>query len=787
MIKIVYIDPQLNIVPVDSIDLSLDQQSQYLAGYDQIVLALHQQKSLVVLVKEKSVFRWFQILGEKYGNADVVLEERNLRIQLEEQIGISVPAEISDQQIIDSGLLELRIPAEKNMSFEDYVLQIFIGDFILSPSSLWKISDIASRYEPQLWQNSLRRQLVRDFYQHRLRILREQYSKAGRKGEIQILDWLEESPEVLIKNLFALKVLMDYPVDIGKRVLGSNFPELVKLNLDLRKIPERLSANQKLLDEIVIYLDRLAIDKSETSFNDAISQLSGMLEVEFDFVQRVLSTGFVSINDDLVRKLQMTFKTLRVSPKHAQALDDLDLLVSRPEPSRPSPDWNEDEWITWAVQEYLPYRFWLENIGRLDDRIAEIANAYSEWLYKEYSRLLFHSERMAWKTLLNLKDTINKHDGPVLIVMADNLNTKFYPDLRDFLQHNGFYEHQVSYCISNLPSCTEVSKKSVITGHYAPFRESKYAQSVTQAWASRLGKKIQYLSSIGELRSVRKRDADVYFLNYLPLDLTLHSSEMQTGISHAQAIRSYMSALAQDVQFFARKIAAERELMLIVVSDHGSTRIPKDGVNVLKSNYYKKKAVDEHHRYIEISDSEMRQLQETPSYDFYIFDKNLFELQSNYLVARKLYHFLPLDENVYVHGGLTPEETLVPIAVYKPITVSATPLEITLISSPKIYIGTKVELQFEVTNMNNYSCDEISMEIGDQSFDGGTIHIETLPKLHRIQASTLARCGRMADRLTKEINIRVSYTFLGQPFEHFTQIPVELIDPAESKFDFGNF
>ena len=52
------------------------------------------------------------------------------------------------------------------------------------------------------------------------------------------------------------------------------------------------------------------------------------------------------------------------------------------------------------------------------------------------------------------------------------------------------------------------------------------------------------------------------------------------------------------------------------------------------------------------------------------------ELETNYLVARRLYRFLPTDENAYIHGGLTPEETLIPSAVYQPVVVSPKPLQL---------------------------------------------------------------------------------------------------------------
>jgi hypothetical protein len=72
--------------------------------------------------------------------------------------------------------------------------------------------------------------------------------------------------------------------------------------------------------------------------------------------------------------------------------------------------------------------------------------------------------------------------------MADNLNAKFYPDLLHQLQVQGFYEQQMDYCFSMLPSCTEVSKKCIITGHYQPFKETSYKNQVESTLESTITK-----------------------------------------------------------------------------------------------------------------------------------------------------------------------------------------------------------------------------------------------------------------------------------------------------------
>ena len=784
MIQIFIADPLIEIPLPVSIDQTIASQAAYVEGYDQIARAIHIGKDLNVLVTDRTVGRWLKVMASKYGPAYIHIEEVTPRRIFQQQTGISeLPRNATDQQILESGLLDLKIPASPGETFEDYLLKVFFGRFIILPNSLRRVSEIVTNYEPGQWQEALRRSLVGEVYQKRIRILSQEFETEGRSAEKQMLDWIDASPQVLIRNLFALKVLSSYPEELGERVFGSVYRDLINLNLDLRKVPVVIAGNEKVLSEINLYLEKILSSLDEETLNQILNQVSGYLEVEFDAIQRLLTSRDYEITNELVNEVQDKFKTLHTSPRIAQLLADLDMLISRDPPSHPDPTWDVDTWIQWATREYLPYRYWLENTGLLDDDIGEIANAYAEWLYQNYGQLHFNSDRMVWKALLNLKEDIKTHAGPVLVVVVDNFNTKFYTDLRLAMQHQGFYEHQMDYCLSLLPSCTEVSKKSLILGHYAPFTESAYRDQVENTWTNRLGKRIKYLATISDLRSINRQQHDVYFLNYLPLDINLHLNENQLGISHSQTIRRYLTFLAQDIQSFSQRIGAERDLMVIVVSDHGSTCIPKGTVNVIQGKFYRDRAEDEHHRYIAISEEELKNLPDNSKFDCYYFDKSVYDLNKHYLVARRLYRFLPTDDHAYIHGGLTPEETLVPLAVFQPATITPKPLMITLLGPAKIYIGTKVDLQLEITNINNYPCELVSLEFIDANITAEKVNIEDIGQLDRITINVPARCPRTANGSAKKLNTHISYNFLGQPWENHIEIPVEIVEPAKAKFD----
>jgi len=786
VIHITTTDPLLDLPTMQPPDLTLDKPGDYLAGYHRIVQAIHDEQDLRVLVRDKTVSKWLLVLARRYGPQLVTVAELTLRRQLRDQIGIEIPEPVTDQQIKESGLLDISIPARSGASFEEHLLEVFFGNILTLPGGLRRVSELIANYEPEQWQSALKRPLVKQAFDKRVRELRSQLKKESRAAELQLLDWLAASPTVLIRNLFALKILSGYPTTLGKRVLGDGYPDLAKLNLDLRQVPAVFAGNEKAVDEIALHLEALLSAMDESTLGALLTQVSGYLETEFDAVLRLLRAGTTTVTGDLVRRLQSKFQPIADSPRMAQALADLDLLISRKRPSSPEKAWGEAEWMRWATDEYLPYRFWLENTGQIDDEIIEFASQYADWLHSNFGKLRYHSPNMAWKAMLGLKEEIKAHSGPVLVIVADNLNAKFYPDLQTQMQQRGYYEHHLAYCFSMLPSCTEVSKKCVMTGHYAPFDGSSYKKPVEEAWADRLGKRVLYLSGIGDLRAVAGREHDVYFLNYLPVDITLHQSENATGVSHAQAIRAYLASLAQDVRAFAKRVGAERDLLVILVSDHGSTRIPKNAVNVLQDKFYNEHAVDEHHRYLSVEDRELAKLSANVGYDCYVLKRQDFELGANYLVARRFYRFRETDENAYIHGGLTPEETLTPLAIYRPITLSPKPLRLSLSGTPKIYVGTKFELSIEITNLNTYPCEQVVIETADPNIQADTVHLGVLPQLKREQIMVTAQCRRTADAAAKKLHARVSYRFLGQPWDDEIDMPIQIVDPAQKKFDLDN-
>ena len=214
MIHISAVSPDLDIGQ-HSADIIIYHSSEYLAAYTRILQSVYSESELHVQVHNKKVAGWLKLMAQHYGPGNFRFKSLTVRSYFEERTGISVPLQYSELEISSSGLLELDIPASGQVSFEDYILEVFFGSFFNKPDVVLRINEIVAAFEPEQWQEALRRPLVNKILRERFRKLQSELK--GQIAHIQLLEWLEKSPEIYIRNLSALKLLRFYDPSLGKK------------------------------------------------------------------------------------------------------------------------------------------------------------------------------------------------------------------------------------------------------------------------------------------------------------------------------------------------------------------------------------------------------------------------------------------------------------------------------------------------------------------------------------------------------------------------------------------
>jgi len=452
----------------------------YVPAYARIVEAIHAGQSLTVGVRHPTCAAWLQTAQQKYGSERIEVVTISHRDRLTELWGVEVPDWVTDEAIARSDLLDVPLQAQPGQSFENVVLEAFYSPFLAYDRlPVAYLADLLNSFEPERWVKAAQRPLVKEVLARRLQAWAE---AAASRGEQLMAEGFQRDPAALARKLAQVKILVGYPLQVGRRILSPEYDHLAALNLDFSGLRVREVDLVDTVDQIRVHLNTLALalPPSETLLA-MLEQVSGHLVAEFEALQALLKSGNVVVDADLVHRVHRKFAPIH--DRLEQELADLDLLVTPPRPPQPNPDgtWTANEWLDWAVEHYLPYRFWLEEVGQHDREIAAQADAYSEWLYAQYPALRLTYPRMIYQGLLSLRNRLTSA-APVLVVVADNLNYKFLPDLLRYLQSQGFFAEQPIPHLAMLPSCTEISKKCLFIGQPEPFSGTAYEKPTLAAW-----------------------------------------------------------------------------------------------------------------------------------------------------------------------------------------------------------------------------------------------------------------------------------------------------------------
>jgi hypothetical protein len=161
---------------------------------------------------------------------------------------------------------------------------------------------------------------------------------------------------------------------------------------------------------------------------------------------------------------------------------------------------------------------------------------------------------------------------------------------------------------------------------------------------------------------------------------------------------------------FIDKHHIKETIKIHVVSDHGSTRIPKSIQNDLDINFFKSDDFEKlSHRYVSVKHERFVNLADNLKHDCFFLSANDYLLPENYLSARRANRFLSTDEDTYVHGGLLPEEMIVPYCVFEPVTGSINDLTLLIKGAEFRYRLETVEL--ELGNPNDTAVEQIRLII----------------------------------------------------------------------------
>lgn len=704
-------------------ELVVSNVSDYVGVYERILQAFDKKQDLTIYVQLSAVEYWFKQMAERYPEGSFEFERIDARIRLQQIWGIQIPEIVEPEEIVEAGLLELEITPNPNDRFEDFLLETFYDPLYAARDfPINKLVELLDAFEETRWKRNERLRLVYKTYLDRIDQWRMKTKSQERK---ELITRFSGDPRELRKHLVRYKVLQSYK-ELGNKLLSKEYSFFESLHLNLPLLPVEEKAITDIITQITYLLKGYDKPASTSEMVSLVSSVSGYLMSEFEILEDILLKSPDLISEEVVTALEDKFDSLQY--RLGKRIARLNNMIQPEKPQTPEKSWLMEQMSAWATQKYLPYQAWCDANNFIDPSLYDMADVFAEWVFANWHEIHANSKRMVFNILPNHASQLGQDGSVNLILVIDNLGWMQVSNLQDLFQELGFYLTLVEPYLSMIPSETEISKKCLLSGSptYQGIDNKSYTAIIEKGWVPYFNQaNFRYLSDPGKLDSLQEINAQTYVVNYRAIDTALHMSSAQLGLPHTQHIHNLLVGFVETVVDFVKKHALEDKIKIHVVTDHGSLRIPGQVPNDLNPDNFKGADYPHlSHRFVEVTNTRYEKLPDNLKMDCFFIPSTEFGNPTHFLCARRANRFLPTDDTFYVHGGLSPEEVVVPHLVFEAAVVPVQDLTVIMSSNQFRYRMETVEL--EIGNPNAYAVENIHVATLNSNLDMEPQRVEWL-------------------------------------------------------------
>jgi hypothetical protein len=734
MIK-VFLDKNKLIEP-EEFEIILSSIKDYVPGYDHILSAINEKRDIKLYIQNPTIEIWIKRMASRYPEGAFDFQVMDARKSLAQKWNISIPDYVTNEDIIETGLLKSDIAPRPGDKFEEVILGYFYDPvFALSIFPSARVIELISAYDESKWQNNVCFPLIARIYQNHLTLWQR---KAKNKETGLLVAMIEEDIGSLKSLLVKYKVLRSYK-EIGIKLLDDLYRTFDALKFNLQELEVDEEAIPDVINQITYYLNELKFPKDSEEVYVYVNNLSGLLMVEFHKVE-----AFLTKNPDLITQkvngaLEAVFNPIK--NRIQKRLEKIKALLKPAIPQNPDPSWTADTMIRWATDMYIPFFVWAESNGFCTEELFLKADLFSQWLYNNWEDLRANWKKLVFNVLPNHYHVFQNQETVNLLLIIDNLGWKYAETLKDLFQKAGFGVTEMEAYLSMLPTETELSKKCLLSGvpRYNEIDRKQYAAIVEKGWVPYFNDfRFHYLPDVDSLLKLKDIKYQTYVVNYLSIDKALHQPESLIGLPHDVHINTLLSFLVEKVVEFTNTHSLKDRIVIHVTSDHGSTKIPNTAKNDIDMDYFKDSDFEViTPRHIAVKPERFLQLPENMKEDCFFLDQGIFGNDRFYLATRRSNRFTKTDSESYIHGGLSPEEVIVPYMSFQKISARIEDLELLLTKSSYRYRLEVIDL--EIANPNEYPVENIMIEILNSNIESEVYRLDWLDAKRKASLSIQGR------------------------------------------------
>jgi len=696
--------------PPDDVFL-IENDKDYVAVCDKLVQSLIANTTVKVWVRTKNHFTWLRDFTEQI-NCPASFEEKTSKLVLAELWNITVPDWLNDTDILENKFLEIEVDSQYPTSFENRLLTCMLGNsFQADLLTTDRLVDVI--------KSLVSDEAKRDF---------EKYPILTRCLSSKCQQWVDQSKEEWVKGICEIlpsnpnqvwhwlslwSGLHSYPEQYIEFVLTPEQVHIVKRipSKAVENLPLELKAAEQIESQIEAFFGEFGSKiNSNTDFVKILDRTSGKLLQEYQHIVRILKSNQFSPTREDLRKVQEKFKTC---PGLSET--QLTTLIYLAKPDYPSlvdgeKELTAEDWITWMEKEYIPYRNWQSHSNIYDEKLERTVKAFSDWYVRNYPLVQQDPDLSLIHCLRDISNDKTKNEF-VLILLVDCLPLNYFDLLDNALRNVGLSRHNLSHRFAALPTTTEYNKAALLSGDWLVQTE-RYEVIIKKRssddWGNAMTKYHSNLKSLSDMKLPDK--SCITLLNYIDTDELLHSDVESKNTTYEEELTRLFKRLAESAHRLCQEWNGPIEnFSVYVVTDHGACRILEEEKQTLDSEIVNKLFTNEKYRYAAVTEEQLDKIPE-----------NLWDIGYRFkqpFKAENITYFLPRGHNTirqarsvkgHMHGGVTPEEVIVPISLYKPVKVarklpSVRFLHLDTVKETgvaKFYIQRVVALEIEIHNPN---------------------------------------------------------------------------------------
>ncbi|MFW5891722.1 MAG: PglZ domain-containing protein, partial [bacterium] len=374
----------------------------------------------------------------------------------------------------------------------------------------------------------------------------------------------------------------------------------------------------------------------------------------------------------------------------------------------------------------------------------------------------------------------------IIIIMLDNFNYKYADQLIEIFNRNNYTNFKKEPILSMIPSETYINKGTLLSMNTFEVDEKPDYNSLCQNIGKMYSIDTEYLSNIGKLKESKIKKNHLYVVNYLMLDKTLHENQKQAASSLPNRIKNELEAIVQIIDDSIND-TNKLETEVYIIPDHGSVKIPSSRMNLIPG-FDEIDIIDDGYRSVKISDRNLKQIKKSDQDFYYIMDKNRFGVPHNYLIAKYYYRFKETNNSFYVHGGLSPEETIVPLLGFKKDNDN---VEIELpnlnIKTKSIRKSVKNEIEFGLKNSNPFSLNNIKIELANSELKcpNKTKYLEAVDAFEE-EKILFNKVEISNNKSTIALLVDVSFNYLNNKYDKRYKFELFIKSIQENSFDLND-